>query len=213
MTENLQPVIQPFPSQARRPFRARRMAQVPTAGADTSFVNVMGGGLRGARDEDRRPDRGTTFVELLVSIVLLGTAVAAILVTLRTSTHASGIDQNLAKGYEWIQSVSDQIYDTNRVPCYAGGSPAAIAAYQTAANGAQKPPGWSAGNVTVTNVEFLGRALPGDPFSWDASFCFESNVTTDPYYTSPLYTQRVTFTVNGPPSTISLTMQVVKSEK
>ena len=161
----------------------------------------------------RHPDSGATFVELLVSIVLMGTVVVATLVTLRTSSHATSIDQNLAKAYEWVQSVSDQIYDTPRVPCYSGGSNAAMAAYQNAAIGAAKPPGWSAGSVTVTNVEFLGRALPSDPFSWNSSFCFESSTTTNPYYTSPLYTQRVTFTVQGPPNTTSVTMQVVKSEK
>ena len=158
-------------------------------------------------------DRGSTFVELLVSIVLLGTAIVSILVALRTSTHASAIDLSQAKAYEWVQSVSDQIYDAPRLPCYSGGSAAAISAYQSAANGAAKPPGWSSGSVTVTNVEFLGRALTTDPFSWSTAFCFESATTTDPYYTSPMYTQRVTFTVNGPPNTTSVTMQVVKSEK
>ena len=158
-------------------------------------------------------DRGTTFVELLVSIVLLGTAVVAILVTLRTSTRATAIDLSQAKAYEWVQSVSDQIYDAPRIPCYSGGSAAAISAYQSAANGAAKPPGWSSGTVTVTNVEFLGRAQTTDQFTWSSAFCFESATTTDPYYTSPLYTQRVTFTVNGPPNTTAVTMQVVKSEK
>ena len=158
-------------------------------------------------------DRGTTFVEILVSIVLMGTAVVGILVALRTSTHASAIDLSQAKAYEWVQSVSDQIYDAPRVPCYSGGSAAAITAYQSAANGAAKPPGWSSGSVTVTNVEFLGRALSTDPFSWSTSFCFESSNASNPYYTSPMYTQRVTFTVAGPPNTTSVTMQVVKSEK
>lgn len=163
--------------------------------------------------ESSQHDRGTTLVELLVSIVLLGTAVVAILVTLRTSTRASAIDLSQAKAYEWVQSVSDQIYDAPRVPCYSGGSAAAISAYQSAANGAAKPPGWSGGSVSVTNVEFLGRAKTTDPFSWSSAFCFESATTTDPYYTSPLYTQRVTFSVNGPPNTTKVTMQVVKSEK
>ena len=164
-------------------------------------------------DDSRQPDQGTTLVELLVAIMLMGTAVVSILVALRTSTRASAIDLSQAKAYEWVQSVSDQIYDAPRVPCYSGGSAAAISAYQSAANGAAKPPGWSSGSVTVTNVEFLGRAQTTDPFSWSSAFCFESATTTDPYYTSPLYTQRVTFSVNGPPNTTTVTMQVVKSEK
>ena len=186
-----------------RPLRRSEQFKYETSQADMDVVPCAA----------NHQDRGTSFVELLVSIMLLGTAVVAILVTLRTSTHATAIDLSQAKAYEWVQSVSDQIYDTPRVPCYSGGSAAAISAYQSAANGAAKPPGWSSGTVTVTKVEFLGRALTTDPFSWSSAFCFESATTTDPYYTSPLYTQRVTFTVNGPPNTTSVTMQVVKSEK
>ncbi len=188
---------------AIRGSRFEQLIKSASRPADTDLV----------ADDSRQPDQGTTLVELLVAIMLMGTAVVSILVALRTSTRASSIDLSQAKAYEWVQSVSDQIYDAPRVPCYSGGSAAAISAYQSAANGAAKPPGWSSGSVTVTNVEFLGRAQTTDPFSWSSAFCFESATTTNPYYTSPLYTQRVTFSVNGPPNTTTVTMQVVKSEK
>ena len=150
-----------------------------------------------------------SLIEILISIVLLGTGAAATLVTLRTSTHSSAIDKNLATTYEYLQNVSDEIYEADRLPCYQGLA-TIKAAYDTAAKKAAAPVGWTK-TATVTNVEFLGRALPDDPFSWGA-FCFESSVTTDPYYTSPLYTQKVTFTVTDPGGG-TRTLQVVKSEK
>ena len=155
-------------------------------------------------------DRGVSLLEILISIMLLGTGATATLVTLRTSTHSSAIDKNLATTYEYLQNVSDHIYGADRLPCYQGLA-TIRAAYDAAAKTAAAPVGWTK-TATVTNVEFLGRALRDDPFSWGASFCFESPVTTNPYYTSPLYTQKVTFTVTDPGGG-TRTMQVVKSEK
>lgn len=155
-------------------------------------------------------DRGLSLIEILISIVLLSTAVLAVVAVLGTSIHASGVDRDLATAYEYVQSASDEIYEANRVPCYQGLA-AVKAAYDAAVKLAPVPPGWTK-TATVTNVEFLGRAAVNDPFSWGA-FCFESNgVTNLPYLTSPLYTQKVTFTVQDPKGLIR-TLQVVKSEK
>ena len=169
-------------------------------------VNIVG---CDAGSLDRR-DRGSTIVEVLVSIVLLGTAVIAVLVSLRTSIHASVVDKNLATSYEYVQSVSDQIYETPRVPCYQTPTTAAKNAYDAAAKLAPVPKGWPI-SAKVTTVEFLGRATPDAPFSWGA-FCFESDIATNQYFTSPLYTQKVTFTITDPAGLIR-TLQVVKSEK
>lgn len=157
-----------------------------------------------------RVDAGSSMVEILVSIVLLGMAAVAVLVALRTSIHASAVDKNLATTYEYLQSVSDQIYEAPRVPCYQTVPSPPKAAYDAVAKLAPVPPGWTK-TAKVTNVEFLGKALPDDPFSWGA-FCFESNVSTNQYFTSPLYTQKVTFTVTDP-SGGTRTLQVVKSDK
>lgn len=154
-------------------------------------------------------DRGLSLVEILVSIVLLGTAGVAVVVALGTSIHASAVDKDLATSYEYVQSVSDQIYAAPRVPCYQGAA-TVKAAYDTAAKQAPAPLGWTK-TATVTNVQFLGRATVDAPFSWGA-FCFESSDPLNQYYTSPLYTQKVTFTVKDPKGFVR-TLEVVKSEK
>jgi type II secretory pathway pseudopilin PulG len=151
-------------------------------------------------------DSGSSLVEVLMAIVLLGTAVVGILVMLRTSVKASSIDKDQATAYEYMQTVSDEIYHANRVPCSPNPG-AVLTAYDTAAKAASAPQGWTK-TATVTKVEFLGRALPTDPFSW-GNFCFE---TLPLYATSPLYTQKITFTVTDPHGLVR-TMQVVKSEK
>jgi type II secretory pathway pseudopilin PulG len=154
-------------------------------------------------------DRGSSLIEILVSMVILSTGIIAVLVALGTTIHASAVDKNVATAYEYVQDISDQIYEANRVPCYQGLA-AVQAAYDAAAKLAPVPPGWTK-TATVTNVEFLGKAAVNDPFSWGA-FCFESSDPLNQYYTSPLYTQKITFTVKDPKGLLR-TMQVVKSAK
>ena len=159
------------------------------------------------RDDHR--DRGLSLIEILVSIVLLSTAGISVVVALGTTIHSSSVDKNLATGYEYVQNVSDQIYEAPRVQCYQGATNVK-AAYDSAAKSATPPPGWT-NTAAVTNVEFLGKAAVNDPFSWGA-FCFESSDPLNQYYTSPLYTQKVTFTITDPKGVVR-TLQVVKSEK
>jgi Tfp pilus assembly protein PilV len=154
-------------------------------------------------------DRGSSLIEILVSMVILSTGIIAVLAALGTTIHASADDKNVATAYEYVQDVSDQIYEANRVPCYQ--TLATVkAAYDTAAKLAPVPPGWTK-TATVTTVEFLGRATVDAQFSWGA-FCFESSDPLNQYYTSPLYTQKITFTVQDPKGLVR-TFQVVKSEK
>jgi type II secretory pathway pseudopilin PulG len=156
-----------------------------------------------------RGDRGSSLIEILVSMVILSTGVIGVLTALATSIHASAVDKDVATAYEYVQAASDEIYETDRVPCYQG-LPAVQAAYDAAVKLAPVPPGWTK-TATVTNVEFLGKAAVNDPFSWGA-FCFESSDPLNQYFTSPLYTQKVTFTVTDPRGFIR-TLQVVKSAK
>lgn len=168
---------------------------------------------RSSRLGVRRPDggdRGVSLIEVLIAIVLLGTAVGAVLISVRVTTAASAVDRDHAISFSWLQAASDEIYRANRVPCTSG-RPAAIAAYDTAAQAAPKPPRWASdpsATIAVTNVEYLGKVSADADFEWDASFCFEGGVYTD----SPLYTQRVTITATAPGGLVK-TLQMVKNEK
>ena len=154
-------------------------------------------------------DRGLSLIEILVSIVLLSTAGISVVVALGTTIHSSGVDKNFATSYEYVQSVSDQIYEAPREKCYQGLANVK-AAYDLAAKSAPVPLGWTK-TAAVTNVEFLGRSTVDAQFSWGA-FCFESSDPLNQYYTSPLYTQKVTFTITDPKGVVR-TLEVVKSEK
>lgn len=55
---------------------------------------------------DRR-DSGATLIEILVSIVLIGTAVVATLGALRISMVGGTIHRDHANAHAWLQSASD----------------------------------------------------------------------------------------------------------
>lgn len=151
-----------------------------------------------------------SLIEILISIVLIGLVVTAVLTTLRTTTHASAIDRDHAIAFTWLQAASDEVYRDPRVSCTAGQA-AAIAAYDVAAKAVPRPPRWASeptATIAITNVEYLGRTDPNAVFEWDASFCFEGGIYTD----SPLYTQRITIEVHGPNGSMVKTLQMVKNE-
>jgi type II secretory pathway pseudopilin PulG len=150
-----------------------------------------------------------TLTEMLVTIALMGLAVTAVLIGLRTNVTASNTDQNHAVAYSWLQAASDEVYREIRVPC-TDGRALALSNYDAAAKRVPRPPLWDGtdASIRVTNVEYLGRTDPDAVFEWDASFCFEGVG----YESSPLYTQRITIETTGPGGELVRTLQMVKSE-
>lgn len=175
----------------------------------------------GARTDGRshRRDAGTTFVELLVAIVLIGTSVIATLAALQATTRATITDRDHAKSLEWLQAAADEVYNAPRVACYAQSSPGAsanqaIADYETAVQSAQRPAGWDTATIDVVAVQFIGRASSSDPYSWSEGFCLESNPSTCPsgtYCNSPQTAQKVTLRVVSPSGLVK-TLDTVKGD-
>lgn len=154
-------------------------------------------------------DEGFTLVEILVTIILMGTAVVAILVSLQTTIRATTVDRDHAIAFSWLQAASDDIYRAPRTSCVSGQA-AVRDAYRAVAESTDVPPAWDGTNatITVTEVEFLGRNSVDAVFEWDGAFCFEGAG----YEESPLYTQRVTIQATSPDGELVKTMQMVKSE-
>lgn len=155
-------------------------------------------------------DAGFSLVEILVTIVLMGTTMVAVLLSLQTTIKATVVDRDHATSFAWLQAASDEIYRVPRIPCTAGQA-AAITAYDAAAKSVDRPPAWvdkSTAKIQVTTVEYLGKVNPDAVFEWDAAFCFEGVG----FESSKLYTQRVTIQVTSPDDGLVKTLQMVKSE-
>ena len=166
----------------------------------------------------RTSDGGSSLVEIVIAIALMGVTVTTVVGSLRLSVQESRTDKDRATAAVWLQAASDEIYAAARVQCTPDGSGrvAAISAYADAARRATVPPAWARSDgsalgvaaVGVTDVEYLGRNSPDDDFEWAPDVCFEGGVFDD----SPLFTQRVTLLVVHPDGESSATLQMVKSE-
>ena len=100
----------------------RRGVGAPYLSAATQNRRRNGGPVKNTHGgnagvHDRRRDRGTTFVEILVSIVLLGTAVGATLTALRTTIVSSERDDGQAEAQAWLLAAEERA--SHRTPYYS----------------------------------------------------------------------------------------------
>ncbi len=146
-----------------------------------------------------RRDVGISYVEVLVSIVLLGMVVSALLVTLRTSIDASTLNRDHSNAHAWLQSASDVLYGSPREDC---GTEAASRAddiadvYESIIRTTSNPEGWPAENIEIVRpVRF-----------WDGTSVYQSTCYDD----AGINLQLITIQVRGLDGRIVESVQVVK---
>lgn len=154
-----------------------------------------------------RSDVGATFVEILISLVLLGTVLIATLTAMRTTIIATSIERDHSKAQQWLQSAIGIIEDVDFGDCsdVALSGPQIEAAYQDAIDdpvtGAQQP------------YNFVGATIDVfEPDVWDGSqwvaFGDQSQCLDDEL----LRQQRVTVEVRSPDGNIIESVQLVKRD-
>lgn len=156
------------------------------------------------RAAPRSADRGVTFVELLVAIVLLGTAVVGTLTALRATVIGTGIDRNHANAYAWLQSAADSIALAPYLSCSTYSNTQILATYDGSAQGALRPVGWETGSgatVHVTSVAYLSRS--GTSETW-GSTCAAADAE------SALSSQLVIVEVASPDGDFTASLEVIK---
>ncbi len=106
-------------------------------------------------------DLGITFIELLISIVLLGTVIAGTLTTLSVTINASATDRDHANAHAWLQTGADMLYARDLITCGTRdpGDPvndiALIAAeYEATVQQTENPEGWPDANIEVIALEW-----------------------------------------------------------
>jgi hypothetical protein len=161
---------------------------------------------------DRHRDRGVSLVEILVSIVLLGTAVISTLTAVRASVIGTRIERDHSKAQQWLQSAAGIIEDVDFGDCAS----VSISgdqirdAYQAAIDyddvtnpdGAKTPYGFDDGQIIV-DVPDVWNGIAWVAFA-DQSQCLDDKL---------LRQQRVTIKVISPDGTITETVEVVKRDQ
>jgi Tfp pilus assembly protein PilV len=107
----------------------------------------------GTREVSGERDSGVTLIEILISIVLLGLVVGAMLTTLAVTVSASATERDHANAHAWLQTASDVLYGLERHDCgtIAAAQEGAVRAfYETEIKAvATNPEGWPAANIEV----------------------------------------------------------------
>jgi type II secretory pathway pseudopilin PulG len=112
-------------------------------------------------------DRGTSLVEILMSIVLLGVAIGAMLTTLRVTVNASGLERDHANAHAWLQTAADVLYGAERQDCGSMGPDEIVGTaddisshttvvdtYQAIVKGSENPEQWPTDKIAVVSVEY-----------------------------------------------------------
>ena len=164
-------------------------------------------------------DEGSTFIEILISIVLLGFAVMAVIGGLRVVILASSASNDQAKVEAVLTSAADRLAATDYIPCpsLANGDYAYLAG---AASASVDDPSWASGGVvTIENISYWqagsgsARNAAGDPIEADGSWGPSNGLTcnSDINLTTSRTLQRITIRVTAPSGGVSRTIEVVKS--
>lgn len=149
----------------------------------------------------QRRDPGATFIELLIAIVLLGTAVIATMTAVRVTVIGTAIQRDHSKAHEWLQSASEIVANPASLgwlDCDLPLDGAQIRnSYQAALQGesAIVPEGWDVSRITVAE---------------DVTFAAPSGAYGPTCYAA-IDRQLVTIEVAAPDGRIIERVQVVKA--
>lgn len=136
-------------------------------------------------------DRGASLTEVMVSIVLIGVLVTALLGAVQVSIRSSSVAFDGAEVETVLLNASDRV---SRAP--------QLCDYEAYVDAAALAEGWDVSTTSVT-VEHL-VANTGSPSDWQPQTC--------PADVSPFDVQRLTISASNPDGGITRTLTVVKSD-
>lgn len=147
------------------------------------------GDRRAAAPDDR--DRGSSLIEILISLVLIGTVVVSMMAALRSSITASSLVFEAAQVETVLLNAGDRI---SRAPQRCE--------YEAYVDAAAVAEGWPLSTTTVQVDLLVGDGT--DPSDWQTQTC--------PDDVSAFDVQRLTITATHPDGKITRTLTVVKSD-
>ncbi len=163
-----------------------------------------------------RRDRGNSFPEILMAIVLMGFAFSAVIAGIRTTIAASSTSDDQAKVEAVLNSASDRLANWAYMPC-PGANGEVYAPIVAAASAAV---GWENDTVAIESVEFWdptrGGTVTGDPIDADGSWGPSNSIggtdcNEDINLTTSRTLQKIRIRVTSPNGDISRTLDIVKS--
>lgn len=157
-----------------------------------SLVHFFGGTKGGTDDVDQ----GSSFIEILVTIVLLGTVVIAVLTAVRTSVRVSQVNAEAARVETVLLDAVDRVNRADRTTFPCDLTPPVVAAVEVQ--------GWDPGSAVVEQWYLDGGV-------WTTGMGATPACPGDPGQLTQGLIQRIKISVTGPDG-LSRSIQVVKSD-
>jgi type II secretory pathway pseudopilin PulG len=153
---------------------------------------------RGSTSRTRRradtSDSGSSFVEVVVAVVLVGTTLVSLLTTVMATVTSSSQSRSLSQVNTVLQNAADRV---NRAPKRCD-----YAIYVSAAAQSQ---GWEPSTAVSTYEHYVPGPTLATPGTWAPGACPVEGAVE-------LLVQRVTITVTSPDGSVTRTIQVGKSD-
>jgi len=162
----------------------------------------------GTPEGHARPDVGTTLVEVVVAITLIGAFVGVLLSGLWTVIRISKFSDDQAKVEAVIGSAADRLANYAYIPCPAT---AANGGYLPIVQAAAGTVDWAGTTVSIDSILYWSPATSSTG-SWTASNNLASSQCSQSVgLTTSKTLQRVTIRVVSPQTGYTRTIQVVKN--
>lgn len=158
------------------------------------MASLNRGSTRTTRFHGRARDTGSSFVEVVVAVVLVGTTLVSLLTTVMTTVTSSSQSRSLSQVNTVLQNAADRV---NRAPKRCD-----YAVYVSAAAQSQ---GWAPTTAVSTYEHYVPNTNPSLAGTWAAGACPLAGA-------DELLVQRVTITVTSPDGKVSRSIQVGKSD-
>lgn len=157
-------------------------------------------------------DRGTTFVEILVAMVIMATVVLAVIAGMSATTASSGTHRRQAEAHNILIAAVERVRSNEEVAYNVTcDKAAAIAAYQAVARTVPIPSvGFTTSGITIEAIKYYQYPVdPADPNAFLASPCKDGEVDSNGnhIYRMQLITLKVE-TTNG---AVSETLSFIKA--
>lgn len=161
-------------------------------------------------------DRGVSLIEVVITVVLLGTVVVSVLTTMSVTITATALDRDHSNAHAWLQTAADTLYSNNPIGCLEDdGDPltpaptpatieatrlSTIALYQATAQATHNPEGWDPSLIQLIDLEYWHYVRGTDNFV-DEGWTYHRCEGTD--------LQRLTFQVSAPDGRIVEEVEVI----
>ena len=118
---------------------------------------------RGPERGSSRLDLGAAFIEMLVSVVLIGTVGVAVLTALAAAATGARVHSEVSEAQAWLANAGDALVEAESfyLSCDAEPDPAVIADQYEAQIIAPITVGASAPTIDIIDVEFWDSTVPG----------------------------------------------------